>query len=139
MFNFLDRGILNLLIEPIKRFGNFTRLYQEGITGFERFMEVLEVEPDVQDSAGAIDLTRVQGKIEFKDVSFKRTVPFAVIVAIALGIALINVHPPLVLFGLFLVYGLSGYAVYVWRRMKGRPVSVIATQIDDPDEKGLHH
>lgn len=75
----------------------------------------------------------------FKDVSFKRTVPFIVIVAIALGIALINVHPPLVLFGVFLVYGFSGYAVYAWKRMKGRPVSVIATQIDDPDEKGLHH
>jgi CDP-diacylglycerol--serine O-phosphatidyltransferase len=75
----------------------------------------------------------------FKDVSFRRTVPFAVIVAIALGIALINIHPPLVLFGLFLVYGFSGYAVYAWKRMKGKPVSVIATQIDDPDEKGLHH
>ncbi|HEX6362945.1 MAG TPA: CDP-diacylglycerol--serine O-phosphatidyltransferase [Albitalea sp.] len=75
----------------------------------------------------------------FKDVSFKRTVPFIVIVAIALGIALINVHPPLVLFALFLVYGFSGYAVYVWKRMKGKPVSVIATQIDDPDEQGLHH
>jgi CDP-diacylglycerol--serine O-phosphatidyltransferase len=75
----------------------------------------------------------------FKDVSFKRTVPFVVIVAIALGIALINIHPPLVLFGLFLVYGFSGYAVYAWKRMKGKPVSVIATQIDDPDEQGLHH
>ena len=35
----------------------------------------------------------------FKDVSFKRSVPFIVIVAIALGIAVINVHPPIVLFG----------------------------------------
>jgi CDP-diacylglycerol--serine O-phosphatidyltransferase len=75
----------------------------------------------------------------FKDVSFKRTVPFIVIVAIALGIALINVHPPLVLFGVFVVYGFSGYAVYIWKRMKGKPVSVIATQLDDPDEQGLHH
>jgi CDP-diacylglycerol---serine O-phosphatidyltransferase len=74
----------------------------------------------------------------FKDVSFKRTVPFIVIVAIALGIAVISFHPPLVLFGMFVAYGLSGYGVYVWRRLKGRPVSVIATSTDEPDEKGLH-
>jgi CDP-diacylglycerol--serine O-phosphatidyltransferase len=74
----------------------------------------------------------------FKDVSFKRTVPFIVIVAIALGIAFITIHPPLVLFGLFVIYGTSGYAVYVWKRVKGRPVSVIATSTDEPDEQGLH-
>jgi CDP-diacylglycerol--serine O-phosphatidyltransferase len=74
----------------------------------------------------------------FKDISFKRTVPFIVIVAIALGIAVINIHPPTVLFTLFCVYGLSGYAVYVWRRMKGKPVSLIATSTDEPDEQGLH-
>ena len=37
----------------------------------------------------------------FKDLSFKRSVPFVVIVLIALGIAVINIHPPMVLFGLF--------------------------------------
>ena len=75
----------------------------------------------------------------FKDVSFKKTVPFVVIVAIALGIAVINLHPPGVLFALFAVYGLSGYAVYAYKKMKGRPVSVIATSTDEPDEAGLHH
>jgi CDP-diacylglycerol--serine O-phosphatidyltransferase len=74
----------------------------------------------------------------FKDVSFKRTVPFIVIVAIALAFAVITVHPPLVLFGLFIVYGLSGYVVYGMRKAKGRPVSVIATSTDEPDEEGLH-
>jgi ATP-binding cassette subfamily B protein len=62
---------IGILIEPIKRFSNFTRLYQEGITGFERFMEVLEVEPDIQDSAAAINLTWVQGNVEFREVSFR--------------------------------------------------------------------
>ena len=62
---------IGILIEPIKRFSNFTRLYQEGMTGFDRFMEILEVEPDIQDSANAIELTHVQGNVEFKDVSFK--------------------------------------------------------------------
>jgi CDP-diacylglycerol--serine O-phosphatidyltransferase len=75
----------------------------------------------------------------FKDVSFKRSVPFIVIVAIALAIAVINIHPPAVLFALFMLYGTSGYGVYVWKRMKGRPVSVIATSTDEPDEHGLHH
>lgn len=62
---------IGVLIEPIKRFSNFTRLYQEGMTGFERFMEVLEVAPDVQDTAAAIELPCVQGNIEFRNVSFK--------------------------------------------------------------------
>jgi len=71
-------------------------------------------------------------------VTLKRSVPFIVIVAIALGIAIINIHLPGALFGLFMVYGASGYAVYVWKRLKGRPVSVIATSTDEPDEEGLH-
>lgn len=74
----------------------------------------------------------------FKDVSFKRSVPFIVIVAIALGIAIINIHLPGALFGLFMVYGVSGYAVYAWKRWKGKPVSLIATSMDEPDEQGLH-
>jgi len=74
----------------------------------------------------------------FKDVSFRRTVPFIVIVGIALGFAIFAYHPALVFFGLFLVYGISGYAVYAWKRSKGKPVSVIATSTDEPDEAGLH-
>ncbi|MFG6448472.1 CDP-diacylglycerol--serine O-phosphatidyltransferase [Roseateles sp. BYS180W] len=74
----------------------------------------------------------------FKDVGLKRTVPFVVIVAIALGIAVVNIHPPIVLFGLFCLYGLSGYVVYAVKRAKGKPVSVIAVSTDEPDEKGLH-
>jgi CDP-diacylglycerol--serine O-phosphatidyltransferase len=74
----------------------------------------------------------------FKDVSFRRSVPFIVIVAIALGIAVINIHVPGALFGLFVAYGISGYGMYVWKKMKGKPVSVIATSTDEPDEQGLH-
>jgi CDP-diacylglycerol--serine O-phosphatidyltransferase len=75
----------------------------------------------------------------FKDVSFKRSVPFIVIVAIALAIAVINIHPPIVLFALFCIYGVSGYAVYAYKKAKGKPVSVIATSTDEPDEAGLHN
>ena len=59
------------LIEPIQKLTHMTQQYQEGITGFERFMEILEVEPEIQDSANAIDLKNVQGNVEFKDVGFK--------------------------------------------------------------------
>ncbi len=62
---------VGILIDPIQRIVNFTRLYQEGITGFNRFMDILEVEPDIQDSPDAIELTDVQGNVEFRDVSFK--------------------------------------------------------------------
>ncbi|TBO32601.1 CDP-diacylglycerol--serine O-phosphatidyltransferase [Aquabacterium lacunae] len=74
----------------------------------------------------------------FKDVNFRKTVPFIVIVAIALGFAVITIHPPIVLFGVFVVYGFSGYAVFVWKKLKGKPVSVISTSTDEPDEAGLH-
>lgn len=62
---------IGILIDPIRRFVNFARLYQEGITGFDRFMHIMQVEPDIQDSADAIELNHVQGNLEFKDVSFK--------------------------------------------------------------------
>jgi len=74
----------------------------------------------------------------FKVVGARRTVPFVVLVAIALGIVLVALDPPLMLFVIFCAYGLSGYAVYGWRKLKGRPVSVISTSTEEPDEQGLH-
>ena len=74
----------------------------------------------------------------FKDIQMKKSVPFAVIVLIALGIAVINIDPPIVLFGVFVLYGLSGYALYGWRKAKGLQTSVISTSTDEPDERGLH-
>jgi CDP-diacylglycerol--serine O-phosphatidyltransferase len=74
----------------------------------------------------------------FKDIRMKQTVPFVVIVGIALAIALITIRPPVVLFALFVAYGLSGYVVYAWRRAKGHHTSVISTSTDEPDERGLH-
>ncbi len=62
---------VGILVVPIQRIVNFATLYQEGITGFNRFMEVLEVEPDVQDSPHAVELTQAQGHVEFQDVSFR--------------------------------------------------------------------
>lgn len=58
------------LIEPIKKLINFTEQFQEGATGFERFMEILEIEPDIQDEKDAITLKNVEGHVEFQDVAF---------------------------------------------------------------------
>ncbi len=62
---------LGLLVEPIRTSLNFARLYQEGITGFDRFMEMLEIQPDIEDSPEAIDLVEIEGRVEFRDVTFK--------------------------------------------------------------------
>ena len=74
----------------------------------------------------------------FKDINFKRSVPFAVVVSIPLVIALINIHAPSVLFAVFAIYGFSGYGVYLWCKAKGEPTSGISTSKDEPDERGLH-
>ncbi|MBG6114141.1 MULTISPECIES: CDP-diacylglycerol--serine O-phosphatidyltransferase [unclassified Polaromonas] len=74
----------------------------------------------------------------FKDVQMKHSVPFFVIVLIALGIAIINIDPPTVIFGLFVIYGLSGYVLYGWRKANGQQTSMISTSTDEPDERGLH-
>ena len=74
----------------------------------------------------------------FKDFHMKRSVPFAAIVLIMLGIAVINIHAPTVLFAVFVIYGFSGYGVYLWRRAKGVRASVISTSKDEPEERGLH-
>lgn len=74
----------------------------------------------------------------FKEFHMKRSVPFTVIVLTALVIAGINIDPPIVLFCIFVAYGLSGYVVYVWRRAKGVQTSVISISTDEPDERGLH-
>jgi CDP-diacylglycerol--serine O-phosphatidyltransferase len=43
--------------------------------------------------------------------------------------------PPKVLFGLFVLYGLSGYVVLLWRWRKGRPISIIQTSVETHDDK----
>ncbi len=62
---------IGILTEPIQRMVNFARLYQEGVTGFNRFMEILEVAPDIQDAPNALALPHVEGNIEFVGVGFK--------------------------------------------------------------------
>ena len=60
-----------ILIDPILRAVNIARLIQEGVTGFNRFMEIMEIEPDIKDNPTALVLGRVHGDIEFRNVSFR--------------------------------------------------------------------
>jgi CDP-diacylglycerol--serine O-phosphatidyltransferase len=57
----------------------------------------------------------------FKDINFRRSVPFWGVLVIVVALILVSANPPLVLFGLFVAYSLSGYAVWVWKLRKGRP------------------
>jgi ATP-binding cassette subfamily B protein len=62
---------VGILIEPVRRALNINRLYQEGITGFSRFMEMLEIQPDIVDSPDAVELPPVRGDLSFRRVSFR--------------------------------------------------------------------
>ena len=62
---------INTFTEPIRVIVDFTEQFQNGYTGFERFTEILNIEPDIKDKEGAVDLTDVKGDILFDDVSFR--------------------------------------------------------------------
>lgn len=56
--------------DPVKKLVAFTEQFQNGITGFERFQEILSVEPEDLEEEGKIQLEEVHGAVEFKDVTF---------------------------------------------------------------------
>jgi CDP-diacylglycerol--serine O-phosphatidyltransferase len=116
------------------------------VVGFVMMM----TDPDINVSARQVDwiswglalfagLTMVTNVpfYSFKDVNFRKSVPFIVVFLIALFFALLAIDPPKVLWPLFVVYGLSGYAVYLWRLAKGKPVSIVQTEEEplDPSER----
>ncbi len=59
---------VSLFISPVMTLINFMEQYQNGVTGFERFVEIMDAEPE-RDDTGAIDAGVLQGRIEFCDVS----------------------------------------------------------------------
>lgn len=61
---------INIFTEPVRRLIDFTEQFQNGYTGFERFMEILNLQPDIEDREGAVDIHDVKGNIEFNDVAF---------------------------------------------------------------------
>lgn len=61
---------INTFLDPIKKLVNFGEQFQNGISGFERFYEVLQINPDIVDSRNAVELKKVEGAVAFEDVSF---------------------------------------------------------------------
>lgn len=62
---------INVFTDPIRTLIDFAESFQNGYSGFERFMEILAIEPDIQDAPDAKPLENVKGDITFDDVSFK--------------------------------------------------------------------
>jgi ATP-binding cassette subfamily B protein len=61
---------INIFINPIDVLVEFTELFQKGYSGFRRFVEVIETDPEIKDRPGAKRLESVKGNIEYRDVSF---------------------------------------------------------------------
>lgn len=62
---------INNFTAPVRQLINFTEQFQNGITGYERFLEILNIEPEIQDRANARDDIEVKGNVAFENVSFK--------------------------------------------------------------------
>lgn len=62
---------ISVFTEPVRTLIDFTEQFQNGYTGFERFREIMEIEPDIRDEKDAADLKDVRGDIRFEDVSFQ--------------------------------------------------------------------
>lgn len=59
------------LLVTVRRIVEFTEQFQKGMTGIERFTEIMDTKPDIEDRKNAIDIENVKGSIKFEDVDFK--------------------------------------------------------------------
>jgi ATP-binding cassette subfamily B protein len=62
---------INIFTEPVKVLIDFTEQFQNGYSGYERFLEILSVEPDIKEKPDAVELKDVKGEITFDNVSFR--------------------------------------------------------------------
>lgn len=62
---------INNFTEPVRKLINFTEQFQNGYSGYERFLEIMNVEPDIKDKENAISVSRLEGNIDFNNVDFK--------------------------------------------------------------------
>ena len=62
---------INNFTEPIKKLINFTEQFQNGYSGYERFLEIMDVQPDIKDEPDAVSVDTVNGDVRFDNVSFK--------------------------------------------------------------------
>ena len=61
---------ISVFTTPVRKLIQFMEIYTQGMAGFERFLEIMRTEPEIRDSADAAELTEVEGRIRFEDVSF---------------------------------------------------------------------
>mgnify|MGYP000455707391 CR=1 FL=1 len=61
---------INNCTDPVKKLVNFTEQFQNGYSGYERFLEIMSIAPDIQDKPDALPLKNVQGEVTFENVSF---------------------------------------------------------------------
>ena len=61
---------IGMFMKPLLRLTAFTEIYQRGMAGFNRFFEIMKTVPELNDSVGAINVGKLHGRIEFKDLSF---------------------------------------------------------------------
>ncbi|MGP1910102.1 ABC transporter ATP-binding protein [Metabacillus sp. JX24] len=62
---------INYMLEPVQKMAQMSTLFQEGITGFQRFTEIMKLNPSIENKPGAVTLENVRGEIEFKHVQFR--------------------------------------------------------------------
>ena len=62
---------ISIMTDPVRTMIDFAEMFQNGYSGYERFQEILAIEPDIQDSQGSEELTDVKGTIDFENVSFQ--------------------------------------------------------------------
>ena len=62
---------INIFTDPIKTLIDFTEQFQNGYSGYERFLQILSIEPEIKDSENAVSINNVKGDIKLEDVSFK--------------------------------------------------------------------
>lgn len=62
---------INIFTDPVKTLIDFTEQFQNGYSVYERFRQILDMEPEIKDKEGAKELTNVVGNIKFDDVSFR--------------------------------------------------------------------
>ena len=61
---------VSTFVTPVRKLAQFSEQYMQGAAGFERFLEIMRTEPEIKDRPGAETLERVEGRIEYRDVSF---------------------------------------------------------------------
>ena len=61
---------INAFLQPIRKLTQFVQQYESGMAGFNRFLEIMAIEPEIKDRPGAVDLKEVGGEIRFEDVTF---------------------------------------------------------------------